>query len=451
MNHPSQVLRVAEHSECSVEEWLNAEQRVRFAEAARGWAETNRLPGAPIDFIGPRGDRLCTRQYVGVIEAEGVSVEIYPKLDAHLLDDPQHVSGSVQQSVMRSLLWMMDIAESMNTSEVDSAHLQGQDWSFYDIFAFLMVRHLARELRMGVPHAYVTQEDDSPTVRGRIQFQRQLSLNWNRMDRVACSWDEYTADIPLNRLFKCACILLRDRVGNPLVQQRLHECLTLLEEAETVTPPKALADVQNFRWDRSNERLRQCFEIAEKLLKGSGYALASGEQNTFVFLIDMNQLFESYCARVIAETYGVRVVEQTCIGNLLVQPLKIRQIPDLMWRQDGGFWIADVKYKHLAKGSRHSLSFEAFMETEDNPGLRADRVLSSQDIRQLIVYAEIHRHTKTHPPANHVAILYPFVGQGNFEASHAMTFNQLTFHLIPVRVKQTITLKDLIPPPQICA
>lgn len=445
MSGPAHVLRVSEHADVSVADWLGPAQRDRFQDAASAWAEAARLPAPPIEFTGPRGDRLRTRQYVGVIEAEGVSVEIYPKLDAQLLNDPSHLRGNVRNAVMYSLLWMMEVSGALESSEADSAHLLSLNWNFYDIFAYLMVKHLARELRMGVPHSYVRQEDDSPAVRGRIQFQRQVGLNWNRMDRVACAWDEYTADIPLNRVFKSACLLLWERVQNPLVQQHLQECLTLLEEVESVTPRQALGEVQNFRWDRSNERLRQCFEIAEQVLRGAGYTLSSGDRNTFVFLIDMNQLFEAYCARVVAAARGVLVTEQPTLGTLFVQPNKIRQIPDLQWIENGALWIADVKYKHLAKGSPHSLSFERLLDHEENENLRADQVLSPQDIRQVLVYAEIHRHKNSKLPVHDVAILYPFVGQGIFQSTQARGFNQVNFHLIPVRVRQTNELPSLLP------
>jgi 5-methylcytosine-specific restriction enzyme subunit McrC len=441
-------IRISEWASVSVDGLLTGAQREAVAEASDAWRETNGLNDAPLSFSGPRGEILCARQFVGVVEVGDVTVEIYPKLDRHLLSDRLVTSEDLADSAMQSLLWMLEVSGYMDISETDTARLQEERVSFYDVFAYLMAKNLIVELQSGVPHAYVTVRDAVPAVKGRINILEQVTTHWNRFDRVACIWDEFTPDIPLNRLFKCACRVLNERVANQAVSKMLIDCLMYLDPVADLSPAAALQAVEGFRWDRSNERLKMCFNMAVRLLAGTGYRMAHGAADTFVFMMDMNQLFEDYAACALEARFGVPVDAQKNIGKLFADPRRLSQYPDYLWEVDGKRWIGDAKYKHLAAGQRDALSF-ADMESDGGEGgvrgNRADQVLSTNDVRQLIVYAELLRRRDglTGPPD--VAILYPFVGSGTFAASRAEAFNGSTFWMVPIKVKRVPNLSDTIP------
>ena len=187
---------------------LLPEIRREIDNAAEAWREQNGLPTAPLSFAGPDGGHLCTRQHVGVVEVNDVVIEIYPKLDATLIEandeEPLPPSAKID-SVMRNLLWILEVADYRDLAEAQTAHLEESPTSFFDLFAFLLGKNLLPELGRGVAHTYLRLEDDLKTVRGRIGLVEQVTRNWNRFDRVYCAWDEFTANTPTNRLFKCAC------------------------------------------------------------------------------------------------------------------------------------------------------------------------------------------------------------------------------------------------------
>jgi hypothetical protein len=268
------------------------------------------------------------------------------------------------------------------------------------------------------------------------------------LDRIACIWDEFTPDIPLNRLFKCACRVLNGRVANPVVSRMLVDCLMYLDQVADVAPEAALRAVEFFRWDRSNERLKMCFNMAVRLLAGTGYSMDRGEADTFVFLMNMNQLFEDYAARIVEAHFSVPVQTQQFIGRLFKAPQRLSQYPDFLWNTVGRHWIGDAKYKHLAKGQQDALVFadlESEVPGDDTTNIRADRALNTSDVRQIIVYAELLRLREglQSPPA--IAILYPFIGTGKFSASRATAFNGSEFWMIPVWVKRMPSPSNGIP------
>ena len=412
--------------------------------AAEAWRTLNGLPVSPLSFSGPNGQHLYARQYVGVIEVDEVALEIYPKLDAALIEvcERQPLSSATTiDSVMRNLLWMLEVADHRDLAETATAHLEEAPTSFFDLFAYLLGKNLLPELERGVAHAYVAFTDDLKAVRGRINLVEQVTRNWNRLDRVNCTWDEFTPDTSINRLFKCACRFLSERVNYLEASRLLLDCQALLSEVEDVSPTTALHGVWNLRFDRSVERFRTAFDLARRLLAGIGHNLGVGSANTFVFLLDMNQVFENYVHAVLESHFDTAVEEQKYVGRLFeASPGGISQLADFYWRDAANSWIGDAKYKHLAKGQQRALRFS------DLPGEQQNRIdevvplaghiLSPADVRQLTVYAELVRRRERLAAPPDLMLLYPFVGPpGECIPDRVAAWNGSMFWLMPVLLR----------------
>lgn len=96
-------IHISEWSRVPLRE-LSEEIRREIDNASDAWRQQNGLPTAPLSFAGPDGSQLCTRQYVGVVEVNDVVVEIYPKLDATLIEaneEEQLPPSTKIDSVMR--------------------------------------------------------------------------------------------------------------------------------------------------------------------------------------------------------------------------------------------------------------------------------------------------------------------------------------------------------------
>lgn len=448
-------LRLTEWSRL-VDHGLAAETCWEIHEAAQAWRKFNGLAVSPLTFAGPNGRQLCARQYVGVVEVNDVEIEIYPKLDSTLIEasEGEPLSPSVRvDTVMQNLLWMLEIADHRDLVETATAHLQEAPTSFFDLFAYLLGKNLLPELKLGVAHSYVTLKDDLRTVRGRIGLIEQVTRNWNRFDRVFCIWDEFTPDTAINRLFKCACRFLADRVNYVEAKRLLVDCQSLLTGVQDVSPATALHGVENLRFDRSLDRFNTAFDLARRLLAGIGHNLGLGSANTFVFLLDMNQVFESYVHAVLESHFRTAVKEQECVGSLFrLYPGGILQKADYYWHEGTTLWIGDAKYKHLAKGHERALRFVDFQgeqnEPDDSP--LAGQILTAGDIRQLTVYAELLRlHKEAYTPPN-LMLLYPFVGTASQCLPDRITaWNGSNFWLVPVLVRAQDSVGDAIRQPNI--
>lgn len=421
---------------------LSDHQRERLAVLAAEWKSARRLPAAPLAFEGARGTTLVTRQYVGVIEAEGVAIEIYPKLDRRLREQGR-VEDEQAASVLKHLLWMLEVSGYEELVETGEGGLAEEPDAFVDLFALLMARRLRDELGLGVPRRYERFEDDLKMVRGRLLIDEQATRNFDRWDRVACAFDEFTPDTPVCRILRCACRELSARVRHPEALRLISDCLGLLDEVSDLSVIEALRSVDTLPpWSRALERFRRPFGLAVRLLQGLSHELLAGSADTFVFLLDMNRVFEAHAAAALRAKFGVPVETQKDLGRLLpgLPSGGIHQKADFFWKtKDGAIWIADAKYKHLAAGQDGALTFAA---DETAP---AGRLLSPDDVRQLTVYAELVRRETKQEPAPFLALIYPFVGGGAFAADSATAWNGSPFWLFPLKVTRNGEMAALLP------
>lgn len=448
------LVRLCEGGSVSVR--LAPDQRNEIEDAARWWQEANRLRQPPLWFAGSKSERLHAAQNLaGVVEAAGVSIELYPKLDASLLGHNAVPGVGQARTALSSLLWMMEMGEHHDLLEAGFGALAEAPATFYDLWSILLGANLLHELGNGVARIYQSEEGDLTTVRGRIHVARQVTNNWNRIDRIACVWDEFTPDTPLNRLFKCACTFLRRRVSHSRALQLLDECIGQLDEVEDVPVVTALVQTAHLRFNRGTERFRKAFELARRLLCGVGHEMQAASSNTFVFLVDMAQVFENYVHAVLEAHYGVGVTEQQFVGRLFpdLRVGGIHQYADYCWRLDSSFYIGDAKYKHLTSGSDKPLRFRdlsnesAISTTIADKATLAGSVLNAADVRQLTVYAELARRKTALAPSNKpisLLLLYPFLGeQPKRDATKSWSGD--TFELVPVAIHRRERVADCLP------
>ncbi len=445
------VLRLSEWGSVSTSGILTDTQRVAIAQAAAAWKATHRLNALPLEFGGPRGERLSARQYVGVVEAGGASIEIYPKLDAALIA-ADAVPAGAGPGVLRNLLWLLEVIQDESPKETDTAGLAQSETPFLEMFALLLARRLRGELGSGGGpiRRYEAREGMLHAVRGRVSLGEQITRHWNRMDTISCAWDEFTPNTPLNQVLRCACRWLRDRVGGAETRWLLTDCMDLLDDVEDVSVSAALQAARQIRhFDRTMERFRLPFELACRLLSGTGPMLQTDSAETFVFLVDMNDVFERYVHAVLEAAFRVPVRQQSPVWYLFpsLPHGRIAQRPDFtLTDRQGVFWIADAKYKHLARGQENALTFANSQgEVEGQDGVPAGRLLSPDDVRQLTVYAELaHRSAPGSGRAN-LLLLYPFVGSGAATSDRTIAWNGSEFFLAPIRVSPTAKLADNFP------
>ena len=297
------------------------------------------------DVLLFKKDSISARKYVGVVGTKDCTLEILPKIDA---------DGSENTNAIRErFVEMLSIALDTN---INVGSLTNFSWEKNPILEFLIkafTEKLFDLVRQGLPRSYISTEDDLLTLRGSLNITRQFTRHAVNPSRLACKFDELTANIPLNQKIKTTIHYLYNFSQDLTNQQKLRELMFLYADIADV--PIARLITKKIYINRTNERWNWIITMADFLLKGLFQSQAGHADPGYSFLFNMSRLFEDYIGRrlcKVASSNGLTVELQNemrfCISELNEEKLfSVR--PDILIKREGKVvQIIDTKWKHLA-------------------------------------------------------------------------------------------------------
>lgn len=317
---------------------------------------------------------LRARSVVGVIAAEGCTLEILPKIDV------QEMGSSKTPAIRRRLVHMLAVALDLRIDVGPISDLGWQSETVLEILIQVFSEKLADAVRQGMPRHYLGREDDLPRLRGSLDVTRQFTRHAVNPSRLACRFDELSNDIALNRIMKAAVTKLARFARTTSNRRRLQE-LAFAYADITAVPTSAL------HWDqvvldRTNRRWSELLNLARLLLSERFQTSTSGQGSGFSLLFDMNVLFEEYVGRLIRRALagtGLRVSLQGgrlyCLTEEETGQSLFQTKPDILIR-DGQdvLQIIDTKWKRISARA-------------DDP----KRGVSQADVYQMMAYGRLYK------------------------------------------------------------
>lgn len=307
---------------------LTDQEANRLLALARRRAKALRLPEDAI--LIPAHRSLRTKQVCGLLGAGSTSLEILPKLRGAVGEDRQ------------ALVRMLTIAHDLPIDGGEAAQVERPSRDLLDVFGFMFLRKLENAARKGLPRSYVSFEDDLPRMRGRLDITRQFTTHAARPDRLACRFDEFAADIPVNRILHACLDFLRTRLADQTARRLIER---LSDHFVDVRLPREPLN-ERFTLDRSTGSVRDCVPLARLLLASRHQNTHAGEDTGFGLMFAMNDLFEAYVARLAQRAFGPRARVQAQGGAVMTNGL-FRMKPDLVLNLEDETVIIDTKWKRL--------------------------------------------------------------------------------------------------------
>lgn len=353
------------------EDAISAEAADRLVAVARA----SPLGGGDGGRILTHGRRtLGARQIVGVLAADGVALEILPKIDVPGLGD-----DAVYGQIRRRLVHMLSVAMDLDVAVGAITELSWQNETLLEILIGLFARKLADELRKGMPRRYLGQEDDLTAVRGQLDLTRQFTALASRPDRLACRYDDLSPDIVLNQIMKAAVERLIRVSASSENQRRLRELA--FNYADIASAPPSALGWGSLNLDRTNSRWRELVELARLLLGDRFQTTSSGETRGISLMFDMSRLFEAYVARQLKKALAgtdLTVHPQGgrlyCLEESETGAGRFMTKPDILVKRKGMVeLIIDTKWKRVAR------------EIDD-----PKRGVSQTDVYQMLAYGQLY-------------------------------------------------------------
>ncbi|RYD84452.1 MAG: restriction endonuclease [Verrucomicrobiaceae bacterium] len=337
-----QSLRHGEAEDC-IPDWA--------ADRLSAVAKSSPLGGKEGARVLEQGRRqLRAQQVVGVIAAEGCSLEILPKID---FEGEVEGGASIAQT-RKQLVHMLAVALDMEIASGAVTDLGWQRENLLEILIGLFSRKLADAVRQGMPKRYLAHEEDLPALRGKLDVVPQFTRLAASPDRLACRFDALSYDFVLNQIMKAAVMQL-------LRISRSEQNLRRLRELALVYADISDQPVAQLQWDavildRTNVRWRELINLAKLLLGERFQTTSSGVGRGFSLLFEMNTLFEEYIARTLRRALSgtdFKVHAQGgglfCLQHVQSGALRFKTAPDILVRRNGQVvMVIDTKWKRLS-------------------------------------------------------------------------------------------------------
>lgn len=332
---------------------------------------------------------LRAAQVVGVVAAEGCSLEILPKIDFPEEFDDQKRSGRIRKQLVHMLAVVLD----MKISSGAVTDLGWQKENLLEILIGLFSRKLADLLRQGMPRRYVSYEDDLSALRGQLNITRQFTSLIAHPQRLACRFDALSPDTALNQIMKAAISRLARISRSNENQRRLSELAFAYAEIGDVP-------IQALRWhelilDRTNERWSEVVNLARLLLGNRFQTTSGGKGRGFSLLFEMNTLFEEYISVMLRRALAGSSLSVTsqggrlyCLEDVENGTRRFMTKPDILIKQESRVeLVLDTKWKRLSAQI-------------DDP----KQGVSQSDIYQMMAYGQIYQCPR-------LMLLYPHHAQ----------------------------------------
>ena len=208
-----------------------------------------------------------------------------------------------------------------------------------------LLRHLVSR---GLKKGYVVREENLQSkIRGRILLQKHLTKNVfaKREDCVFCRFQEFTEDIPENRILKKA-LSFSVRFINQLPSfkshlQELTPHLSMIGSAfENVSEEVTIAQVAKVNAGKIFRHYESAIKVAKLILRHFDYSIDNASetaQSVRPFCIDMPRLYEMYVLSLLRKAYGDQIQFQVKgYRKTKVDYIKVSDVEKL---------IIDAKYK----------------------------------------------------------------------------------------------------------
>lgn len=240
------------------------------------------------DWIELGYNRIRFINVVGTIRLSRVQIDIIPKLK---IDDED---GRYALINMLAVCGHVPYQTGASHSSVQEVQLDLLTW-----IAVTYASIMEEQLKRGIPADYVTLEENSLRLKGRLMIPSHIRLNAADKTRAYCTFDERTISIPLNLVLYKALLFLRRKVNDSALQRKLQYLCCYYED---LTPPADVRKMIDFiRFDRQTLRFEPAFRIARLILSQMSVLQRGDQEESLSFLFEVNTLYEMYIGRVLQQ------------------------------------------------------------------------------------------------------------------------------------------------------
>jgi len=276
--------------------------------------------------------------YVGVIQVDGLTIEIHPKADKE--DDDNKWKGV--------LLQMLKACGKLKAESAGAAHVKRQHLNLLEVYFEIYLLEIEALVRRGVIKKYRKQTHNTKALKGKLEFAGHIRHNAVHKERFYTTHQVYDSNHLLHQvLYKALSIVDQFTMGTRLSDLTKRVIVNFPKvDYKTMTAKQ----LNSITLNRKSSSYSDALDIARLIILNYSPDISSGKEKMLSLLFDMNELWE---------TYILKQVQKACNGtNMVVSGQESRSFwgnnslrPDVVLRQGDKTFIIDTKWKRPQKSS----------------------------------------------------------------------------------------------------
>jgi len=345
--------------------------------------------------------KISARNYVGVVQYEGLRIEVYPKIFKDGSQDDMHKR---QINLLYWLSYCKKIKFPFSFADVSKFKFD----DYLELLIYVFANYTEQVISNQPFQAYQEVEEETTFLKGRLSFDNYTKHNLitGQWQKFYCSHEPFVYDNLFNQIIKYVTLRLSNISQNFLNKEKLNEILFLLHDVSDVRC--TADDCEKVKLNPLYEDHKYTLELCKLYLSNQVIDMDSDDSKNFCFLIPMEYIFEDFIAGFISDKWqSLKIKSQSTSYLATVNDSKVFQIKNDIYIEKE--LIIDTKYK-----IRH-------------PNDTIKSGVNQNDLYQMISYA-IARN------CNKVLLLYPYTSssintQTLFEIPSLLTVEKININV----------------------
>jgi 5-methylcytosine-specific restriction enzyme subunit McrC len=291
-------------------------------------------------FTGIR-DGIRFKNFVGVIQIGGLTIEILPKTDSNKGDDNDFTAWH------GALLNMLKICKHINVNSVSESNLKRKHHSLLDLYFEMYLNEVQNLLRIGLIKQYRRDASNVLALKGRLDFNKNIQQNLIHQERFYTEHQVYDYENLVNQILLKGLTILGDLTFSSQLKDRISRIRLNFPDIKEIQIQKHHFD--KVKENRKTVSYERALQIAKMIILNYSPDIRSGRENMLTLLFDMNKLWEEYIYRILLRTKREDIAINFQNNQNFWEGRTIR--PDLVITKKEGnsteTFIIDTKWKIL--------------------------------------------------------------------------------------------------------
>lgn len=283
-------------------------------------------------YFEPIAKGLKFNQYVGIIQVDGLVIQIHPKADKD--DDDSRWSGV--------LLNMLKACGKLKASSVGSANVNRKNLNLLEVYFELYLQEVDGLLRKGLVKKYRKQTQNTKALKGKLEFAGHVQKNIIHKERFYTTHQVYDEDHLLHQVLYEALSIVGYFTKGTRLYDHVKRAQLNFPEVSNINITKS--QLESIKLNRKTKDYNYALELARLIILNFSPDISSGKEKMLSLLFDMNELWETYILKQltkISAQYNFEVSGQESKpfwGNNYLRP-------DIVLRRNEEVYIIDTKWK----------------------------------------------------------------------------------------------------------